>query len=265
MSYAEIDFATVPAAPPARKNQRATSWPAPISAIVPYQRGSRLIRRAFCRVSAVASTARPFRSSRSLRRTIPRRCFRCGCRWSVRANADSANGGTLRSASVEIMCMGGERHGGRKHGRLFVVYAVASLVPVVILGLVLASTYRDDANRSGRLEAQSQAALLADDVGGPAIGDQPLVGAVPPGAEPVLAAAFARAQQHNQLVRLRLRDTTGAVVWSDDGSGRSAAPVEDEVTDALRGEASSSLTHLNADANDVGPQGTRVVEVYQPI
>jgi len=161
--------------------------------------------------------------------------------------------------------MGGERHGGRKHGRLFVVYAVASLVPVVILGLVLASTYRDDANRSGRLEAQSQAALLADDVGGPAIGDQPLVGAVPPGAEPVLAAAFARAQQHNQLVRLRLRDTTGAVVWSDDGSGRSAAPVEDEVTDALRGEASSSLTHLNADANDVGPQGTRVVEVYQPI
>ena len=29
----------VPAAPPTRKNQRTTSWPAPISAIVPYQRG----------------------------------------------------------------------------------------------------------------------------------------------------------------------------------------------------------------------------------
>src|SRR5437764_540647 len=36
-------FATVPAAPPTRKNQRTTSWPAPISAKVPYQRGSRLI------------------------------------------------------------------------------------------------------------------------------------------------------------------------------------------------------------------------------
>src|SRR5215510_10315131 len=36
-------FATVPAAPPTRKNQRTTSWPAPISANVPYQRGSRLI------------------------------------------------------------------------------------------------------------------------------------------------------------------------------------------------------------------------------
>ncbi len=45
-------MAIVPAAPPTRKNQRATSWPAPISATVPYQRGSRLIRRAFWWVSA---------------------------------------------------------------------------------------------------------------------------------------------------------------------------------------------------------------------
>ena len=36
---------------PARNSQRATSWPAPISAMVPYQRGSRLMRSAFCRVS----------------------------------------------------------------------------------------------------------------------------------------------------------------------------------------------------------------------
>src|SRR5690349_11532197 len=36
-------FAIVPAAPPTRKNQRTTSCPAPISANVPYHRGSRLI------------------------------------------------------------------------------------------------------------------------------------------------------------------------------------------------------------------------------
>ena len=46
-----MDLATVPAAPPTRKNQRTTSWPAPISAIVPYQRGSRLMRSAFWCVS----------------------------------------------------------------------------------------------------------------------------------------------------------------------------------------------------------------------
>ena len=38
MSYAEMLLAMVPAAPPTRKNQRATSCPAPISANVPYLR-----------------------------------------------------------------------------------------------------------------------------------------------------------------------------------------------------------------------------------
>src|SRR5205823_13472035 len=46
MSYAEIVFATVPTAPPTRKNQRATSCPAPISAKVPYFAASRLMRSA---------------------------------------------------------------------------------------------------------------------------------------------------------------------------------------------------------------------------
>src|SRR6516164_2316183 len=46
MSYAEIDFAIVPAAPPAWKNWRATSCPAPISANVPYLGSSRLMVRA---------------------------------------------------------------------------------------------------------------------------------------------------------------------------------------------------------------------------
>ncbi len=46
-----MDLAIVPAAPPTRKNQRTTSCPAPISATVPYQRGSRLMRSAFWWVS----------------------------------------------------------------------------------------------------------------------------------------------------------------------------------------------------------------------
>ena len=40
-------MAIVPDAPPAWKNSRATSWPAPISAKVPYFGGSRLIVSAF--------------------------------------------------------------------------------------------------------------------------------------------------------------------------------------------------------------------------
>src|SRR6266403_1040167 len=55
LSYAEMLFAIVPAAPPTRKNQRTISCPSPISANVPYQRGSRLILSAFECVSIVAS------------------------------------------------------------------------------------------------------------------------------------------------------------------------------------------------------------------
>jgi hypothetical protein len=50
MSYAEMVLAMVLAALPEWKNQRATSWPAPISANVPNLRPSRLIFRAFGRV-----------------------------------------------------------------------------------------------------------------------------------------------------------------------------------------------------------------------
>src|SRR5439155_10856544 len=54
MSYAEIVLAIVPDAPPTRKNQRATSCPAPISANVPYLFGSRLIWSAFCSVPGIS-------------------------------------------------------------------------------------------------------------------------------------------------------------------------------------------------------------------
>src|SRR5438045_8620309 len=47
--------APLPAAPPTRKNQRTTAWPAPISANVPYQRGSILILSALELVSIVSS------------------------------------------------------------------------------------------------------------------------------------------------------------------------------------------------------------------
>ncbi len=46
ISYAEIDFAMVPAAAPTLKNHLATSCPAPISASTPYHFGFRFTSRA---------------------------------------------------------------------------------------------------------------------------------------------------------------------------------------------------------------------------
>jgi hypothetical protein len=66
MSYAEIVFAIVPEALPAWKKCRATSWPAPISAKVPYWASLRLIvsalrlvvSRFFCSLMTVNIGAR---------------------------------------------------------------------------------------------------------------------------------------------------------------------------------------------------------------
>src|SRR5581483_11993270 len=55
----------------------------------------------------------------------------------------------------------------------------------------------------------------------------------------------------------------GPVVFADDGTGFKG-PVEDGVLEAARGKTVSVLTHLNTDANDVGPPGVAAVEVYEP-
>jgi diguanylate cyclase (GGDEF)-like protein len=148
---------------------------------------------------------------------------------------------------------------------LFAVYAAASLVPVVALGAVLAVTYRADTNNSAMAEARSQASLLADDVVGPQLGTTPLHGSIPAAAGPAIAAAFNRASGENRLLRLRIRDMAGVVVWANDVSGQTDAAPDDEATDAVRGQVVSDLTRLNSDPGDVGPVGPRVVEIYQPI
>jgi len=68
----------------------------------------------------------------------------------------------------------------------------------------------------------------------------------------------------HDILRLRLRDLNGRVVFSDDGSGFDEKP-DDEALDAAEGETVAELTHLNADSNDQGPAGPEVVEVYLPL
>src|SRR5262249_2420268 len=90
-------LATVPAAPPTLKNQRTTSCPAPISAKVPYHRGSRLILSALEWVSIAScftESEQKFTRSRavaiatcllnrsSLRIQLEQVCCRYSNRWS---------------------------------------------------------------------------------------------------------------------------------------------------------------------------------------
>ena len=149
--------------------------------------------------------------------------------------------------------------------RLFLVSAALSLVPVVVLGLVMASSYRSEARRRGIAEGRSEAQLIAQTAIEPLLDATPLKDRLRSG--PVFDAlnrVTRRAVGDHHVLRLRVRNLAGNVVFSDDGSGF-ADEVEETVLDAAHGQIEAGLTRLNSDANDSGTVGPQAVEVYQPL
>ena len=152
------------------------------------------------------------------------------------------------------------------HGtaRLFAKYAVICLVPVLILGVVLAASLAGEARQRGLSEGRSEALLVAQTAVQPLLEPRPITPKLSAGETADLRRLVTDAVRNKKILRLRVRDLAGQVVFSDDGSGLRAKP-EDEVLTAARGGIVVRLTHLNADSNDSGAVGVPAVEVYQPL
>ena len=149
--------------------------------------------------------------------------------------------------------------------RLFGIYAAVTFVPVVVLGVVLAITFRNDANRRGLAEGRSEAALIAQTAVEPQLDGRPLSAGLSPAENAAMKRLVARAVGGHDVLRLRLRGLDGDVVFSDDGSGFADHGDDDEALDAARGLVLAQLTRLNSDANDTGALGVPAVEVYRPL
>jgi diguanylate cyclase (GGDEF)-like protein len=147
--------------------------------------------------------------------------------------------------------------------RLFLSYAAASLLPVVLLGLVLSYALYADARARGLAEGRAQASLIARTSVEPLLDGRPLSRTMPADELASLRRLADRAIGSGDLVRMRLRDLSGRVVFSDDGSG--FGDPEDEAMEAARGATVAHLTRLNTDSNDEGPAGDRAVEIYLPL
>lgn len=146
----------------------------------------------------------------------------------------------------------------------FLPYAAASLIPVLLLGVALALGYRAQARANGIARAQSQAHLLAQTAIEPILDGTPLGVALPSQEQMNLQRVVGQAVTAGSILRLRLRNLDGTVVYSDDGSGFSELP-DDEALDAAHGQVIARLTRLGTDANDRGQPGVPAVEVYQPL
>ncbi|MEV6848373.1 bifunctional diguanylate cyclase/phosphodiesterase [Actinoplanes sp. NPDC051411] len=135
---------------------------------------------------------------------------------------------------------------------------------MALLGLMLSFALAGEAHSRGLGEGRDEAAMIARTAVEPQLDGRPLNLAMPGGEVQALRRLADRAVTAGSVVRIRLRDTNGHVVFSDDGSGFNDE-IEDEALDAAHGEVVAHLTRLNADSNDTGPVGERVVEVYVPL
>ena len=147
---------------------------------------------------------------------------------------------------------------------LFVTYAAISLVPVLLLGVALAASYRSEARQRGIAVGRSEAALVAHSAIEPLLDGRPLSAGLNPIQTQALARLVNRDVRAREILRMRLRDLAGHVVFSDDGSGFKQRP-EDEAIAAAHGHVVELLTRLNVDSNDSGPAGPAAVEVYEPL
>src|ERR1700735_4615316 len=102
--------------------------------------------------------------------------------------------------------------------RLFATYALISLVPVIVLGLVLGASYRIQAQNRGIAERRSEAVLIARTAIEPVLGPRPLGTEITQGQRADFVHLASRVVRDHQVLRLRLRTLSGNVVWSDDGS-----------------------------------------------
>jgi diguanylate cyclase (GGDEF)-like protein len=147
---------------------------------------------------------------------------------------------------------------------VFATYACIGLLLVVALGVAMATGYGSLAKQRGLAEGRSEAALLAQTVVEPALNGRPLSAGLTTTERAALTRSVTQAVASHGVLRLRLRDLAGNVVFADDGSGQEERP---EVTalQAADGATVARLSHLNSDANDSGPPGPESVEVYLPL
>jgi diguanylate cyclase (GGDEF)-like protein len=154
-------------------------------------------------------------------------------------------------------------------GRLFAIYAVLSAVPVLVLGLMLASGIRHEALQRGLDEGRNLAAVIASTAVEPLLDPLPLSAGLTPSERGRLNHLI-HGPIGRSVLRLRLRDDSGHVVFSEDPTGYLAPPSAHALV-AAHGHAVAHLTWLNVDVEDAprrvapGRRGPRVVEIYLPL
>ncbi|MFC7274168.1 putative bifunctional diguanylate cyclase/phosphodiesterase [Paractinoplanes rhizophilus] len=137
---------------------------------------------------------------------------------------------------------------------------MASLLPVGALGVLLLRSAHDDATKQGQAQGKAQAAVIAEMAIAPALDDADLSRGITAGQRDSLAKATDLALYHGSVLRMRLRNFNGQVIFSDDGSTSGGVPVGDAAfRSASLGQAAATLV------GDEAAPGGQTIRVLQPI
>ena len=113
----------------------------------------------------------------------------------------------------------------RAAGRLFLAYTLASLLPLLALAGALVQDLRREAVDRGLDQGRAQAAVVEEMAIAPALSGADLRQGLSTAEREMLQDATDLAVFRGSLVRLRLRDFDGSVVYSDDGTTVDGAAV----------------------------------------
>ncbi|GAA0535928.1 hypothetical protein GCM10010172_16550 [Paractinoplanes ferrugineus] len=137
---------------------------------------------------------------------------------------------------------------------------MASLLPLGALAAVLLHGVREDATKQGQDQGMAQAAVIAEMAVAPALDDADLARGLTEDQRESLAKSTDLALYHGTVLRMRLRNFAGQVVYSDDGSTSGGVPVSDpSFQSANAGQAAATLV------TDGSAAGGRIIRVLQPV
>lgn len=143
---------------------------------------------------------------------------------------------------------------------MFVGYVTVSLVPVVVLGVLLGASFRADSRERGRISGASMAALIAHSAVEPLLTGADLRGGVPSATDLTLRRLVTKTVADGTVVRMRLRDLDGRILFADDAAGEGTTDGDAHVRAAAGGDVVTLVT--------VDPElgsGVPVIRAYRPL
>ncbi len=145
-------------------------------------------------------------------------------------------------------------------------FAVASLVPIVLLGLVLAHVLRTEVKQRALADARQSAALLEQSLVLPRLHPVDLRQGLDAGQIRTLDGLLRASVASHQIARIKIWDRQGRAVYATDHTivGK-RFPVSDELRTALGGRTASEVSDLRAAENRNDRRFKRLLEVYTPL